>query len=115
MNQTVEKWLTIGALVGWVASIGSLVGLALRAASPAVASRPVQASSLHTPSRNTLEIYSFNPQLNQPLNHPQSDLLTIQQEIAATQIPIETSKGFWANLLKQQSPSSAKLVNQRSQ
>ncbi|MCU0551693.1 MAG: hypothetical protein MUC48_20315 [Leptolyngbya sp. Prado105] len=41
MNYKVEKWLTIAALVGWVASIGSLVGLAIRATAPASASRPV--------------------------------------------------------------------------
>ncbi|MBW4525814.1 MAG: hypothetical protein KME18_11540 [Phormidium tanganyikae FI6-MK23] len=110
MNQTVEKWLTIGALVGWVASIGSLVGLVLRAASPAIASRPVQASRLHSPSRN-LEMYSFKTQVNQP----PSDLFAIQQEIVAPQIPIDTSKGFWAESLKERSNSSFKWMSQRSQ
>lgn len=99
MNQTVEKWLTIGALVGWVASIGSLVGLAIRAASPAVASRPVQASNLHIASRNNLE----RPQVKQPA----LDSLAIQREIATTEIPMDTSKGYWVASLRERSSSSA--------
>ena len=34
MNSKVEKWLTTGALIGWVASIGSLMVLAVQATMP---------------------------------------------------------------------------------
>ncbi len=39
MNSKLEKWITVGALVGWAASMGSLTFLALRTASPTTASR----------------------------------------------------------------------------
>jgi hypothetical protein len=45
MNRNIEKWLTIAALAGWIASIGSLIGLAVRATPPAAASRPVRAQT----------------------------------------------------------------------
>ncbi len=107
MNQTIEKWLTIGALVGWVASIGSLVGLAVRAASPAVALRPVQVSSLHLASRNDLEIHT-------QAKPTALDSLAIQRRIATIAIPMDTSKGYWVDSLRERSSSSAKWMSQRS-
>jgi len=110
MNQTVEKFLMIGALVGWVASLGSLVGLATRAAAPAVASHQVQAANSSSVSRNSLIVQRSNPRFNQS----SPDLLTIQRESAVTTIPVDTSGGYWVNSLKEESSKSAKWVSQRS-
>ena len=108
MNQTVEKWLTIGALVGWVASIGSLVGLALRAASPAVVSRPTQASRLYLASRG----YGDSAKAQLP---PQSlSAVAIQQTIVATSIPSDTSKGYWVESLPEESSRSSRWISERS-
>ncbi|MER3432983.1 MAG: hypothetical protein C4288_06010 [Leptolyngbya sp. ERB_1_1] len=112
MNQTVEKWLMIGAIVGWVASIGGLVGLAIRTASPAIASRPVQTSSLPFVSRNSLEVYRFDTQVNRAqLNQPSSNLLTIQQESSVTKSPVDTLNGDWVDW---ESSNSAKWMSHRS-
>ena len=43
MNYTVEKWLTIAALTGWIGSMGSLIGLALQS-TPLATLRPAQQS-----------------------------------------------------------------------
>ncbi|MBD2082856.1 hypothetical protein [Leptolyngbya sp. FACHB-17] len=90
MNQTVEKWLTIAALTGWTASIVSLVGLALRPTPPAIASRPVQPSSLQLVTRSK---FLSNPSV--------SERLKIQQELASTGIPTSTSKDYWVKSLKE--------------
>lgn len=110
MNQTVEKWLTIGALVGWVASIGSLVGLAIRAASPAVASRHAQASSLYSISRNNIEFDSATAQLRQLT----SGSIAIQQKTVATTIPLDTSKGYWVESLSERSSLSSRWISERA-
>lgn len=97
MNQTVEKWLMIAALAGWIASLGSLVGLAIRASSPAIASRPVPAVSVYSPNRHRPQMASFSG-----------------RGVSMTQIPADTSKGYWAESLKPRSSNSAQLVEQRS-
>ncbi|GAP97352.1 hypothetical protein [Leptolyngbya sp. NIES-2104] len=99
MNQTVEKWLIVAALAGWLASLGSLVGLAIRAASPAVASRPSPAMSLYSQNRNL------------PLK---TQTLPPIQEVAMTRIPADTSKGYWAESLQERSSSSTRWTGQRS-
>lgn len=99
MNQTVEKWLIVAALAGWLASLGSLVGLAIRAVSPAVASRPSSAVSL----------YSQNRSLS-----PKAQTLPTTRDVAMTRIPADTSKGYWAESLKERSSSSTRWMEQRS-
>lgn len=88
MNQTIEKWLTIAALAGWLASIGSLIGLAVRATAPAAASRPAQASSM-----------SMSSAEEQPLTLPMSPRNSV------VEIPLNTSQGYWAESLKARSSS----------
>ncbi|MGG6266070.1 hypothetical protein ACQ4M3_04430 [Leptolyngbya sp. AN03gr2] len=97
MNQTVEKWLMIAALTGWIASLGSLIGLAIRASSPAIATRPAQAVNVYSSNRS----------------RPQMPTLDVH-EVSMTQIPADTSKGYWAESLKARSTHSAQLVEQRS-
>jgi hypothetical protein len=46
MNRIIEKWLTIAALAGWIASIGGLVGLAIRATDAPAASRVSQPANV---------------------------------------------------------------------
>ena len=105
MNQTIEKWLTIGALIGWVASMGSLIGLAIRATSPAIASRPAEFTTLSSTSRNAIRAYSFEAQ---------SSRFEVQQEVAAAMIPSDTSKGFWMESLKERSIPTSKWISERS-
>jgi hypothetical protein len=88
MNQTIEKWLTIAALAGWLASIGSLIGLAVRATAPAAASRPAQTSSV--------SVYNAG---EQPLTLPTSPRSSV------VEIPLNTSQGYWAESLKARSSS----------
>ncbi|BAU09611.1 hypothetical protein LEP3755_00820 [Leptolyngbya sp. NIES-3755] len=97
MNQTVEKWLIIAALAGWIASLGSLVGLAIRASSPAIASRPAQAVSVYSSNGNR----SPMPVLN-------------AREASMTQIPADTSKGYWVESLSARSTNAAQSIEQRS-
>ncbi len=106
MNQTIEKWLTIGALVGWVASMGSLIGLALRAASPAVASRPAQATTLSLASRTPIEADIKTQQSPNPS--------MVQREVETGLIPADTSKGFWMESLKERSNRSSKWISERA-
>lgn len=96
MNQTVEKWLVVAAFAGWVASLGSLVALAIRAASPAVASRPSY----------TLSAYASN--------YVPLQLLKVEPRIAVTQIPMDTSKGYWAESLQNRSTPTPRWIEQRS-
>lgn len=94
MNQTVEKWLIIAALTGWLTSLGSLIGLAIRAASPAIASRPSHAASVYSQNR---------------VRPPMSSA----QEVVMTRIPADTSKGYWAESLRDWSNSN-QWTEQRS-
>lgn len=89
MNQKIEKWLTIAALAGWIASIGSLLGLAIRATAPAAASRPAQSSSV-----------SMQHVGRQPSALP----ATVQESAEA--IPLDTSQGYWVESLRSSSYSS---------
>jgi hypothetical protein len=95
MNQTVEKWLIIAALTGWLTSLGSLIGLAIRATSPAIASRPSHAASVYSQNR-------VRPQM------PSA------QKVVMTQIPADTSRGYWAESLRDRSSSSHRWTEQRS-
>lgn len=100
MNQAVEKWLTVAALAGWAASIVSLVGLSLRATPSAIASRSAHAASLYTVERSRMQPKPSS-----------SDKVAIQQELASTEIPTDTSKGYWMESLKARSSSSASWTN----
>ncbi|MBE9010472.1 hypothetical protein IQ250_09670 [Pseudanabaenaceae cyanobacterium LEGE 13415] len=95
MNQTVEKWLTVAALAGWITSLGSLVALAIRASSPAIASRPVQAVHVSSPNRHRSPVPPM-------------------RDVVMTQIPADTSKGYWEESLNARSSKSTQWVEQRS-
>ncbi|WNZ47699.1 hypothetical protein Q2T42_07620 [Leptolyngbya boryana CZ1] len=94
MNRMIEKWLTIAALAGWVASIAGLVGLAIRATDPPAVSRAAQSANVRVQKADRLLFAS-----------PRS-----QSDSVAATVPVDTSKGYWQHSLKPRSQPQS-LVN----